>query len=154
MPITDMRISQFTSLSVAILSLTLVFCFSACSKINICGKEDKLVGDWKVSSYIIGGDSTVLLIDPSLFPDTFLLSSERPTIEFTADGGFNYITVGDTTFSKYRMERYERKCLIYVDLFDYNWEITKLGNVMEITSYYLFPMDSLVNTEFTLDKIN
>lgn len=151
-----MSIRFNSSTSFAALSLIFILGFSACSKINICGKEDKLVGDWVITEYRLGDDpwtpdDTVGVIPYStLFP---------PVIEFTENGVFNYIfsgdtTAADTTVGSYRMERYETDCLLYIDidLFDYRWEIKSLGSEMEINSFTLLPMDSLVETSLILLK--
>ncbi len=127
---------------------------SACSKINICGQESKLYGTWAITEYMIG-DSTVALFDPTLVPPDYPAGAPlEPLLSFQENGSLYYIQFGDTSeFSSYRMDRYEQKCLVYTDLFEYRWVITKLSSTkMDIESWYLAGPDSLLTTTYTLEK--
>lgn len=143
-------------LIVAALLLTGV---AACSKINICGQDEKLVGTWTVTALSIdtvGGDSSVLLTNPLLAPpgyDTTGLPL-NPRVVMAESGAFDYIQYFDTIPGSYRMERYERKCLLYIDLFDFRWEVTSISNSkIEISSFtYYAPKDTVVPTALTLEK--
>jgi hypothetical protein len=134
--------------------LLLVAAASSCSKINICGQESKLYGTWVITEYTIA-DSVVSLVDPTLLPPDFPAGLPAfPLLDFQESGALFYIQYLDTTFSSYRMDRYEQKCLIYTDLFEYRWVITKLSSsAMDIESWYLAGPDSLLTTTFSLEKL-
>lgn len=155
---------------IALIALCAVFAVSSCSKINICGKDEKLVGVWKMDSYVIGDDSVINLIDSSyLFPglDTVLANLGRgidPYVAFTESGRFDYFVGIDTTRGSYSLERYETDCLLYINLstldsayFNYRWEITSLSSdKMEISSFQLIgeELDSLVTTTYELSRFS
>ncbi len=142
-----------------LIAIVLLSSVAACSKINICGQEEKLVGTWTVTSFTIdtvGGDSTVALVDTLLIPsgwDTTGLPT-LPRVQMDASGNFNWIQFFDTTFGTFRMERYERKCLLYVDLLDFRWQVTSISDAkLEISSYFDYtPKDTVIPTAITLEK--
>lgn len=132
----------------------LMLSLNACSKINICGQESKLYGTWVITDYSIG-DSSVALFDPATVPSSLPVGSElRPLLSFQENGTLLFIQFLDTSeVSSYRMDRYEKDCLIYSDLFEYRWVINKLSNsAMDIASWTLAGPDSLVTTTYTLEK--
>lgn len=151
--LTSKTILQYSGMA---LLLAVALGLSACAKINICGKEGKLVGIWAIDKYMIG-DSTVTLIDPDLIPTDFPAGGElRPLIIFQESGALLFTQFGDTgSVSSYRMERYETECLIYSDLFPYQWVIEKLGSsAMDVNSWTILGIDSLVETSYELVKVD
>jgi hypothetical protein len=143
------------SLSARIFGLLLVVAAaSSCSKINICGQESKLYGTWVITEFTIA-DSVVSLVDPTLVPPDFPAGLPVfPLLAFQESGALFYIQYQDTTFSSYRVDRYEQKCLIYSDLFEYRLVITKLSkSTMDIESWYLVGPDSLLTTTLSLEKL-
>lgn len=141
------------------LAIVLLSSVAACSKINICGQEEKLVGTWTMTSYTIdtvGADSIVNLNDTLLIPfgwDTTGLPNE-PRIQFEATGGLNWIQYFDTFPGTYRMERYERKCLLYIDLLEFRWQVTSISDAkLEISSFYNYThKDTVSPAEIVLEK--
>ena len=81
-------------------------------------------------------------------------SSLNPRVVMAESGAFDYIQYFDTIPGSYRMERYEHKCLLYIDLFDFRWEVTSISNSkIEISSFtYYAPKDTVVPTALTLEK--
>jgi hypothetical protein len=126
---------------------------NSCSKINICGQESKLYGNWIVAEYIEGDSQIIPSLIPILpFPDTL---SPYPIYDFEESGLLRLILLGDTTIGSYRMERYETKCLIYSDLLPFRWVIKSLGSdKIDLESWALIgpEADSLVTTTLTLEK--
>ncbi len=151
MRLKSIRFWSAPSLGVVLIALTLSL--GSCSKINICGQENKLFGDWAITEYSIG-DSSVLLFDPSMVPIDYPIGAPlNPFLSFQESGALFYFQFGDTIFSSYRMDRYEQKCLLYSDLFEYRWVITKLSSSkMDIESWYLAGPDSLLTTTYSLEK--
>lgn len=154
------RFSRTITLSVLMVSLSFML-FSACGKINICGKEDKLIGSWIWTSYTIG-DSTVTLVDLDLLPpgiDTVigpLGIPLTPYYTFYSDGFYSEQFLIDTTkFARWQLQRFERKCLIAIDSFEYRWQITNLtSNNMDVESFFYFEEeDSLVETALTFVRL-
>ncbi len=143
-------LSWFTG-ALLLVSVVLVG-FNSCSKINICGQESKLYGSWIITEYV-EGDSTII---PSLLPvvpgpDPIPLD---PIYVFDESGVLRFIYLGDTTIGSYRMERYETKCLIYSDLLEYRLVILSLANdKMDLESWALIEVDSLIETTLTLEKL-
>ena len=155
------RLPSFPSSHLGRLALAIVLLTSvaACSKINICGQESKLVGTWTMTSLTldtVGADSAVFLTNPLLAPFGFDTTGLplNPRIQMLEDGTFNFISFFDTTSGIYRMERYERKCLLYVDLFDFRWQITSISeSQMEISSFHFYnPKDTVVPSLIVLEK--
>jgi hypothetical protein len=141
------------------LAVVLLSGLAACSKINICGQEDKLVGTWTMTSFSIdtvGGDSIVNLMDTLVEPagwDTTGLPN-APRFQMDALGNFRLIQFFDTIPGIYRMERYERKCLLYIDLFEFRWQVTSISDSkLEISSFFNYtPKDTVTPTEIVLEK--
>lgn len=140
----------------------LFFLALSCGKINICGKDSKLIGTWVITDYTIG-DSIVPLVDSAAFfpPLDSILAvlgiPLQPTVTFTESGTFIMQSLLDTLVtSPYRMERFERKCLLYIDSLAYRWQITRLNsNQMDISTYTLLPqvpVDTLIRTEILLEN--
>lgn len=144
------------------LPIILGFCFvavmlSACSKINICAKEEKLLGAWEYTSLSIG-DSTIL---PEFDLTAFGIdSSDLDSLDlffgvvFAGEGlyyNWDFIAPGYT--GVYRMDRYETDCLIYLDGEEFRWEINSLSDdVLDVSTYAKIGDDSLVRVTAELQK--
>jgi|GEM_PF-1124950 len=124
---------------------------SSCSKINICGQESKLYGNWIVTEYV-EGDTTKIPSPIPIVPGPGPVPLD-PIYNFEESGVLRLIFLGDTTIGSYRMERYETKCLIYSDLSEFRWVIKSLGSdKIDVESWTLIGDDSLVTTTLTLSK--